>query len=50
MTLLINITKKEEKLLKELSDLHKDKMTLIKKFEKEIIEDAIKNKDYEIYK
>lgn len=34
MTLLINITKKEEKLLKELSDLHKDKMTLIKKFEK----------------
>ena len=34
MTLLINITKKEDKLLKELSDLHKAKMILIKKFEK----------------
>ena len=30
--------------------LNKRKLELIKKFEKEIIEDAIKNKDYEIYK
>ena len=30
--------------------LNRRKLELIKKFEKEIIEDAIKNKDYEIYK
>lgn len=34
ITLLINITKKEEKLFKELSDLYKEKMILIKKIEK----------------
>lgn len=30
--------------------LNKRKLELIKKFEKEITDDAIKNKDYEIYK
>ena len=30
--------------------LNRRKLELIKKFEKEIIEDAIKNKDYEIFK
>jgi hypothetical protein len=30
--------------------LNKRKLDLIKKFEKEIIDDAIKNKDYETYK
>jgi len=30
--------------------LNKRKLELIKKFEKEIIDDAIKNKDYEVYK
>jgi hypothetical protein len=30
--------------------LNKRKLELIKKFEKEITDDAIKNNDYEIYK